>query len=317
MAKKLGSKASKQQLGSGIDALFGGGGTSRARKAEVDKAIAENPAEVVRELAKKFALIPLAHIERNPDQPRYEFDKEALGELSDSIKIHGIIQPLTVRYLEPKRYQIISGERRWRASKLAGLEEVPAYIRVANDQTLLEMAIIENIQREDLNPLEIANSYNRLKQECELTDELLAERVGKKRTTITNYLRLLNLHISVQDSLRKEQVSMGHAKAIAGLDILLQADFLKELINKKWSVRQTEAQVKAYQKPKKAVKKAEVKVANKHQAEYDKILQDFKAFFGSGKVKIQLEDKETGRGHVVIPFDDHDQLTDLFKCVEQ
>ncbi|WP_367389261.1 ParB/RepB/Spo0J family partition protein [Lewinella sp. LCG006] len=317
MAKKLGTKASKQQLGSGIDALFGGGGTSLARKAEVDKAIAENPAEVVRELAKKFALIPLAHIERNPDQPRYEFDEEALGELADSIKIHGIIQPLTVRYLEPKRYQIISGERRWRASKQAGLEEVPAYIRVANDQTLLEMAIIENIQREDLNPLEIANSYNRLKQECELTDELLAERVGKKRTTITNYLRLLNLHISIQDALRKEQISMGHAKAIAGLDILLQADFLKELNSKKWSVRQTEAQVKAYQKPKKVVKQPEVKVVNKHQAEYDKILQDFKAFFGSGKVKIQVEDKTTGKGQVVIPFDDHDQLTDLFKCVEQ
>ena len=150
MAKKLGSKASKQQLGSGIDALFSGGGTKRT----VDKAIAENTAEVVRELAKKFALIPLSQIERNPDQPRYDFDEDALQELSDSIKIHGIIQPLTVRYLEPKRYQIISGERRWRASKLAGLTEVPAYIRVANDQTLLEMAIIENIQREDLNPME-------------------------------------------------------------------------------------------------------------------------------------------------------------------
>lgn len=314
MAKKLGSKASKQQLGSGIDALFGGGS-----KRVVDKAIAENTEDVVRELAKNFATIPLAQIERNPDQPRYEFDEEALQELSDSIKIHGIIQPLTVRYLEPKRYQIISGERRWRASKLAGLTEVPAYIRVANDQTLLEMAIIENIQREDLNPMEIANSYKRLKTECDLVDEELAQRVGKKRSTITNYLGLLDAHIVVQDALKKGLVSMGHAKVIKGLDLLLQEGFLKEVLAKKWSVRQTESQAKAYQKPKKATKPAAKKTQAKsaHQAEYEKILQDFKAFFGNGRVKIQVDDKESGKGQLVIPFENHDQLTELFKCVEQ
>ncbi|MEZ4986483.1 MAG: ParB/RepB/Spo0J family partition protein [Saprospiraceae bacterium] len=244
MAKQLGKKPSKGQLGSGIDALFGGG----AKK--VAEAIAENPTEVVRELARHFAMIPLAEIERNPDQPRYEFDTEALEELADSIKVHGIIQPLTVRYLEPGRYQIISGERRWKASKLAGLTEVPAYIRVANDQTLLEMAIIENIQREDLTPLEIANSYSRLKQECELTNEALAERMGKKTSTITNYLRLLGLHISVQEALKNETITMGHAKVIAGLDLLLQESFLKEIIAKGWSVRQTETQGKVYQAPK-------------------------------------------------------------------
>lgn len=314
MAKKLGSKASKQQLGSGIDALFSGGGTKRT----VDKAIAENTAEVVRELAKKFALIPLSQIERNPDQPRYDFDEDALQELSDSIKIHGIIQPLTVRYLEPKRYQIISGERRWRASKLAGLTEVPAYIRVANDQTLLEMAIIENIQREDLNPMEIANSYKRLKTECELLDEELAQRVGKKRSTVTNYLGLLDSHIAVQDALKKGLISMGHAKPIKGMDLLLQEGFLKEVLSKKWSVRQTEAQAKAYQKPKKPASPAKkAKPQNPHQAEYDKILQDFKAFFGNGRVKIQVEDKDSGKGQLVIPFENHDQLTELFKCVEQ
>ncbi len=313
MAKKLGSKASKQQLGSGIDALFGGGS-----KRVVDKAIAENTEDVVRELAKNFATIPLAQIERNPDQPRYEFDEEALQELADSIKIHGIIQPLTVRYLEPKRYQIISGERRWRASKLAGLKEVPAYIRVANDQTLLEMAIIENIQREDLNPMEIANSYKRLKTECDLVDEELAQRVGKKRSTITNYLGLLDAHIAVQDALKKGLVSMGHAKVIKGLDLLLQEGFLKEVLAKKWSVRQTEGQAKAYQKPKKAAKATpKAKAKSPHQAEYEKILQDFKAFFGNGRVKIQVEDKESGKGHVMIPFESHDQLTELFKCVEQ
>lgn len=314
MAKKLGSKTSKKQLGSGIDALFGGAGTKRT----VDKAIAENTAEVVRELAKNFATISLSEIERNPDQPRYDFDEEALRELADSIKIHGIIQPLTVRYLEPKRYQIISGERRWRASKLAGLTEVPAYIRVANDQTLLEMAIIENIQREDLNPMEIANSYKRLKTECELLDEELAQRVGKKRSTITNYLGLLDAHIAVQDALKKGQISMGHAKVIKGLDLLLQEGFLTEVVAKNWSVRQTEGQAKAYQKPKKkAPAKAKAPAKSPHQAEYEKILQDFKAFFGSGRVKITVEDKETGKGQVVIPFENHDQLTELFKCVEQ
>ncbi|MEO0873570.1 MAG: ParB/RepB/Spo0J family partition protein, partial [Bacteroidota bacterium] len=275
------------------------------------------PAEVVRELAKNFATISLAEIERNPDQPRYDFDEDALKELSDSIKVHGIIQPLTVRYLEPKRYQIISGERRWRASKLAGLKEVPAYIRVANDQTLLEMAIIENIQREDLNPMEIANSYKRLKTECDLLDEELAQRVGKKRSTITNYLGLLDAHIAVQDALKKGLVSMGHAKAIKGMDLLLQEGFLQEVLAKKWSVRQTEAQAKAYQKPKKAAAKPKAKAKNPHQAEYEKILQDFKAFFGNGRVKIQIEDKDSGKGQLVIPFDSHDQLTELFKCVEQ
>ncbi len=308
MAKKLGSKATKNQLGSGIDALFGG--------KKVEQEIAQNPERVVKELAKHFAMIPVAEIERNPDQPRYDFNPEALEELADSIKVHGIIQPLTVRYLEPKRYQIISGERRWRASQLAELKEVPAYIRVANDQTLLEMAIIENIQREDLNPMEIANSYNRLKNECSLTDDQLAERVGKKRSTITNYLRLLNLHIAVQDGVKKDEISMGHAKAIAGLDLLLQEDFLNDVIKKKWSVRQTESQARAYNKPAEKVDKPKAR-PGKLTAEHEKILRDFKAFFGSGKVRLQLEDKETGKGQLVIPFDDHDQLTELFKCVEQ
>ena len=309
MAKKLGSKATKNQLGSGIDALFGG--------KKVDQEIAENPEAVVKELARHFAMIPISEIERNPDQPRYDFNEEALKELSDSIKIHGIIQPLTVRYLEPKRYQIISGERRWRAAQLAELKEVPAYIRVANDQTLLEMAIIENIQREDLNPMEIANSYNRLKNECELTDDELAERVGKKRPTITNYLRLLKMHITVQDAVKKEEISMGHAKVIAGLDILLQEEFLKDVLKKKWSVRQTENQAKAYTAPAEKAAKPKATRSSKLTAEHEKILRDFKAFFGSGKVRLQIEEKESGKGQLIIPFDDHDQLTELFKCVEQ
>ncbi|MEM1215423.1 MAG: ParB/RepB/Spo0J family partition protein [Bacteroidota bacterium] len=313
MARKLGSarKAPKKRMGSNIDALFSGG------KKKVAETIAENPEEVVRELAKNFAMIPVAHIERNPDQPRYEFDAEALGELASSIKVHGIIQPLTVRYLEPKRYQIISGERRWRASQLAELAEVPAYIRVANDQTLLEMAIIENIQREDLNPMEIATSYHRLKQECDLTDDKLAERLGKPRTTITNYRNLLDLHPKVQNAVKEEQISMGHAKAFKNMDILLQEEFLAEITKSGWNVRQTESKAKAYKKPKKAKKVKAQEPTNKFSAEYDKIVRDFKAFFGTGKVKVNIEDKDSGKGQVVISFDNHDQLTDLFKCVEQ
>lgn len=318
MAKrKLGGgakKPSRSQLGGGIDALFGGG-----TKKQVEAVIAENPEELVKELAKDFATIPLDQIERNPDQPRYEFEESALKDLSESIKVHGIIQPLTVRYLEPKRYQIISGERRWRASKLAGLKEVPAYIRVANDQTLLEMALIENIQREDLNPLEIANSYHRLKQECDLTDDQLAERIGKGRSTITGFLNVLKLHPKVQEAIKQGGISMGHAKSFMSIDLLLQEQFLGEILGKGWTVRQAESKSKSYKTPKKKtakVKKADPK-SNRVAVEQARILQDFKAFFGSGSIKLNIEEKESGKGQIVIPFGSHDELTELFKCVEQ
>lgn len=315
MAKRIiKKKASKAQLGSGIDALFGG---NKAGQQQAVQAIETNTEEVVRELAKKFAVIPVNQIERNPDQPRTDFDEEALNELSDSLKLHGVIQPLTVRFLEPKRYQIISGERRWRASQLAGLTEVPAYIRVANDQTLLEMAIIENIQREDLNPLEIATSYHRLKKECDLTDEQLAERLGKPRTTITIYQGLLNLHMAVQQAIRSEDISMGHAKCFSGIDLLLQEQFLDEIRQNGWSVRQTESKAKGYKKPKKVKKEKTAEPTNSFKTEHQKILQDFKAFFGTGAVKINIEDKATGKGELTISFKNHDQLTDLFKCIEQ
>jgi len=170
MAKQV-VRVGAKQLGSGIDALF---------SAKMDEAIRENPVEVVRELSHTFAMIPIGEIEANPDQPRKEFDSDALEELAASIRVHGLIQPITVRRLSASEYQLISGERRWRASKLSGLTEVPAYIRIANDQEMLEMALIENIQREDLNAIEVAITYHRLKEECNLTDERLADRVGKK-----------------------------------------------------------------------------------------------------------------------------------------
>lgn len=314
MARKLGGtrkKPTKKALGDSMMAVFAD------NKKKVAEVIAENSDEMVKELAKNFAMIPLAHIERNPDQPRYEFDEDALNELANSIKVHGIIQPLTVRYIEPKRYQIISGERRWRASKLAELQEVPAYIRVANDQTLLEMAIIENVQREDLNPMEIANSYNRLKQECNLTDNELSERLGKPRSTVTLYRGLLELHIAVQEAIKQEEISMGHAKSFKNMDILLQEQFLNEIKKGGWSVRQTESKSKAYKKPKKTSKPKAKAPVSKFSADYDNILRDFKSFFGNGKIKFNIEDKDTGKGQIIIPFEDHDQLTNFFKCIEQ
>lgn len=318
MAKKLGNKdgrqLGKQQLGSGIDALFS--------RNKVEEEIDINPEGLVRELSSHFAMIPLREIERNPDQPRKEFDETALRELSDSIKVHGIIQPLTVRRMAPNQYQIISGERRWRASKLAGLEEVPAFIRIANDQELLEMALIENIQREDLNAMEIAYSYYRLRNEFDLTHERLAERVGKDRTTVTNYLRLLELHPDVVNAIKTDAISMGHARAIAGVsDKLLQKEFLQKILSANWSVREAERQAKQF-KP--ATKGGSGKEAVKSpttngrlDADQQKILEDFRAFFGSGQLRIQIDDAETGRGQIVLPFKDSAQLTEFFKCIEQ
>ncbi|HQW23059.1 MAG TPA: ParB/RepB/Spo0J family partition protein, partial [Bacteroidia bacterium] len=185
-----------------------------------------------------IAQIPLEQIEPNPFQPRVDFDDTALGELAASIKEQGIIQPITVRKLGYDKYQIISGERRYKASKLGGLKTIPAYIRVANDQGMLEMAIVENIQRQDLNSLEVALSYKRLIDECGLTQEELSERLGKNRSTVTNFLRLLKLPPDIQASVRDGKISMGHARAILGVDdIDKQLYIYREILNKNLSVR--------------------------------------------------------------------------------
>lgn len=169
-------------------------------------------------VANSVSFISIKNIETNPFQPRTNFEENALADLSESIKIHGIIQPLTVRKLGYDHYQLISGERRFRASQLAGLTEVPAYIRIADDQAMLEMALVENIQREDLDPIEVALSYKRLIDECNLTQEQLSEKVGKQRSTVTNFLRLLKLPAAIQKALRDREISMGHAKALINID---------------------------------------------------------------------------------------------------
>ncbi|MEL6356830.1 MAG: ParB/RepB/Spo0J family partition protein, partial [Bacteroidota bacterium] len=236
------SKPTKKALSSGLDDLLGGN--------RLNKAMKEAPAETVRELSKQFAILPIDKISANPDQPRKDFEEEPLEELAQSIKIHGIIQPLTVRHMGDGSYQIISGERRFRASQRAGLTEVPTFIRTANDKELLEMALIENIQRQDLNPMEIAYSYLRLQQEFDLTQEQVAKRVGKERPTVTNYLKILRTSLPVQDAIKAGKISIGAAKAIGGIESLeLQEVFLKEVLdNDNWSVRKIESAAKAYKK---------------------------------------------------------------------
>jgi ParB family transcriptional regulator, chromosome partitioning protein len=198
----------KPALGRGLSALL-----ENAKTDITTKGIGEN-APVVNSVS----VIKIKNIETNPFQPRTNFEENALQELSDSIKQHGIIQPITVRKLGYDRYQLISGERRFRASQMAGLMDVPAYIRIADDQEMLEMALVENIQREDLDPIEVSLSYKRLIDECNLTQEQLSEKVGKQRSTVTNFLRLLKLPAPIQKALRDREISMGHAKSLINID---------------------------------------------------------------------------------------------------
>lgn len=222
----------KNALGKGLSALLENIETDVTSKTDVSGAPV---------IVGAVANIAVDKIEANPFQPRTDFQEEALQELSDSIKEQGIIQPLTVRKLGYDKYQLISGERRLKASKLAGLQHVPAYIRIANDQAMLEMALVENIQREDLNAIEIAISYKRLIEECNLTHEELSKRVGKSRTTVTNFLRLLKLPAEIQIGIRDTKISMSHARTIINIDDeATQLAIYNDIINKQLSVRDVE-----------------------------------------------------------------------------
>ncbi len=201
--------------------------------------------ELVNQLSTTINEIPIDRIEANPFNPRVEFDEEALDELAASIKLHGLIQPITVRHLNNNNFQLISGERRLRASKIAGLESVPAYVRIADDDAMLELALIENIQRQDLNAIEVASTYERLMDELKLTHDTLAKRVGKKRSTVSNYLRLLKLPANVQAAIKSDQLSMGHARTLVNVDNINLVNLIcKEIIDNGISVRLTENYVK-------------------------------------------------------------------------
>lgn len=250
-------------------------------------------------------------IEINPFQPRTHFNEEALQELSTSIKELGVIQPITVRKTGFNQYQLISGERRLRASKLAGLATIPAYIRLANDNDSLMMALVENIQRHDLDPIEIALSYQRLIDEIALTQEQMSERVGKKRSTITNYLRLLKLDPIIQTGIRDNFISMGHGRALLGVDNQdTQVDVYHKIVSENLSVRETETLVKQLQAPKKQSATAQ-KVTYTISDRQKKVISQF---FGS---KVDVKVSANGKGKINIPFHSSEDLERIIKLLEE
>ena len=257
--------------------------------------------------------IDLSLIDVNPFQPRTEFDEEALNELAESIKQLGIITPVTLRKMDNGRYQIISGERRCRASKMAGLKAIPAYIRTADDQAMLELALVENIQREDLDPIEIAISLQRLIDECNLTQESLGDRVGKKRSTVTNFLRLLKLPDEIKLGLRKRLITMGHAKALLSIDDANDQKYLFErIMSEGLSVREVE-EIASEMKEGNPDKKKQKKTKKKDNT-YAELENKLNSFFES-KVKFNRTDK--GNGKIVIAFKDDQDLERIISLFDK
>ena len=271
-------------LGRGLDAIF------------------ESEGAKFGDSAGKMEEISVSLIMPNPKQPRTAFDEDALEELADSIKTLGLIQPITVRKESDTRYIIISGERRWRASKLAGLETVPVFIREADDRTLHEMALVENIQRQDLNAMEIAISLNRLMEECGVTQDTVAARVGKKRSTVANYLRLLSLPPEVQAALKNDLISMGHAKAIAAMPEQARIPALKKVVRKGLSVRQTEELAKklAEGKPER-----EVLADDELPDNYTRLVEYCARIFGDD---IKIKKNRSGGGKITIGFSSDEDI---------
>lgn len=293
----------KSELGKGLRALLSNINTETGVKTNPVSSSAINTVSV----------IPINQIHPNKQQPRHVFEEELIKELADSIRTYGIIQPLTVRKTNIDEYQIISGERRYRASLLAGLKELPVYIRTANDNEMLELALVENIQREDLNPIEIAISYQRLSDEYQYTQEELSTRVGKKRSTISNYVRLLKLPVDIQNAIKNKVLSMGHARVIAGVDDLIQQmQLFKDIQNKELSVREAEKFLQSYSRAK-ARRPVTPKPSN--TLTEIKVLEDrMSAFFG---YKVSIQRKATGEGQINIKFKDDRQLNDIFDRIDE
>lgn len=259
--------------------------------------------------------IELSEIQVNPYQPRIHFDKDALNELAESIRVQGIIQPVTVRKLADKEFQLISGERRFQASKIAGLDRIPAYVRTANDQQMLEMALIENIQRENLNALEIAHSYQRLLSECDLKQEQLGDRVGKNRTTVNNYLRLLKLPPDIQAGIRDQKISMGHARALINIeDVDKQLAIFNKTIEEELSVRKVESLVKILNSPREEEDQDVKQLLDPvKKYEINKIQQKLASHFGT-KVSLKTDGKD--KGEIKIPFHSTSDLNRILEILE-
>ena len=279
----------KKALGRGLDALLDINDIQTEGSSSIDE-------------------IDLSKIKVNPNQPRREFNQEALQELADSIKEIGIIQPITLRETTEDEYQIIAGERRFRAAQMAGLKTIPAYIRTANDEIVMEMALIENIQREDLNSVEIALAYQHLLEQYNLTQERLSERVGKNRATIANYLRLLKLPAEIQMGLQNKQIEMAHARALVSLsDPKLQVKVFREIVENGYSVRRVEDIVKSLTQGE-AVNVGGKKLTPKRTKlpeEYNLLKQQLTSFF---KAKVQLTCSPKGKGKISIPFNNEEDL---------
>ena len=297
-------------LGKGLSALFGDAGELEQLRAPVGYVNKEVVGASEPQDTADILRIPVDMIEPNPFQPRMSFDQDALQELAASIKTFGLIQPITVRKKTADRYQIISGERRFKACRLAGMDMVPAYIRDANDQGMLEMAIVENIQRENLDPIEVAMSYQRLIEECRLTQEQMADRVGKKRASVTNYLRLLKLPAKVQHDLKVGLLSVGHAKVLLGVeDQAIQEQLCDLVIKKGLSVRQLEEKIHELSVKEKPSKK-EVQLPD----EYYKVLEHIGKFFDKD---ISLKRTESGKGTMTIHFDSDEEIRRFLKALDE
>lgn len=283
-----------KKLGKGLGALLGGG----------DLPIASN--SVARIKQDSVGKIRIDSIEVNPNQPRAKFDEEALRELADSIKTYGLIQPITVRPIANGKYQLISGERRLRACKLAGLQDVPTYVRTVDEIQSIQMALVENIQREDLNALEIALSYQRLIDELGFTQDEVSDKVGKNRSTITNYLRLLKLSLPAQIAVRDNIISMGHARALVALENeKLQEKVLKQVVDNGLSVRQTESLVKKYSTEFKPTK-TKIKITLS-----DEVNQFISSFSKKMNAKVSVLKDLSGKGKIVIPFTSDEDLKQM------
>ena len=288
--------AKKSALGRGLSALLD----------NTDSDLVPNRVLSNEGAAGSISGIPISQIEANPFQPRTRFDQEKLDELAASISQLGIIQPLTVRMVRPNKYQLISGERRFRASQLAGLEEVPAYVRVADDQTMLEMALVENIQRDNLDAIEVAISYQRLIDECKLTQEALGERVGKKRSTITNYLRLLKLPPQVQKAIMDRVITMGHARAIINIDNEAdQLQVFKEIVKGNLSVRATEQASKSAKRQNTGPKELPI--------EYQRIQENVAEQLNA---QVNLKVNAKGKGNISFAFDNEKELKRVLSLLD-
>ena len=299
-------------LGKGLGALLGDQALSQIRKpAEyVHKTVVTPETTEPARATADIMLIPADLIEANPYQPRMSFDNEALEGLAESIKSLGLIQPITVRRKSADRYQIISGERRFRACRLAGLDEIPAYIRDTNDQGMLEMAIVENIQRENLDPIEVAMSYQRLIEECNLTQEQMALRVGKKRASVTNYLRLLKLPAKVQHDLKVGLLSVGHAKVLLGIENEdLQEKLCDLIIKEDLSVRQLEEKIKKLE----SSENRQEKNGQDLPDDYFRMLEIFGKFFENS---ISLKRTSNGKGTMTIHFSSDEEVKKFLKAIE-